>query len=157
MVGFNLSEGSFYGNATINGSTHDLTCYKDTKYASKYYQSLLDPEATIIRRKSGAKVPKRQHVVIYRTEHRYVRPAELTDSMVTCIPRKDAAKITDGFIPILHNVIDTKRTFHAQTDPVYEVFVPTYDKAPITMTKKTRVATTANIAGIKRHNRLRDW
>lgn len=157
MVGLNRSEGSFYGNATISGSTHDLTCYMDKKYAARYYQSLLDPEATIIRRKSGTKVPKRQHVIIYRTELRYVRPSQLTEAMVTCIPRKDALKITDGFIPILQNVIDTKRTFHAQTDPTYEVFVPAYDKAPVTITKKTRVATPANIQGNKRHNRHRDW
>ena len=122
MVGFDLSSTAFYGNATRNGSTHDMTRYRDSKYATRFYQSLLDPEANIIRRKSGVKVPKRKHVVIYRTVRKYIRPAELTKDMVTCIPRKDAEKMTDGVIPIMANVVDARRTYYAQTDPEYEVY-----------------------------------
>ena len=157
MVGFDLSSTAFYGNATRNGSTHDMTKYRDSKYAARFYQSLLDPDATTIRRKSGVKVPKKKHVVIYRTVRKYIRPAELTKDMVTCIPRKDAERMTDGFIPIMVNVVDTRRTFHAQTDPEYELYSPAYEKAPVTMTRRSRAPTPADIEGLRRHNNHRDW
>ena len=157
MVGFDLSSRDSYGNATIRGSIHDKTVYRDSKYAARFYQALLDPEAKSIRRKSGVKVPKRKHVIIYRAVRSYVRPSELTKDMVTCIPRKDAERLTEGFVPIMSNVIDTRRTFHAQTDPEYESYSPPYEKAPVTMVMRTRARTPADIQGMRRHNHHRDW
>ena len=153
MVGF--SSNIYYGNATMNGSSLDATAYKDPKYAQAFYKALLDPEAETIRRKSGAKYPKRQHVLIYDAVSVRVRSKDVTNEMTLSTPVKSITS-PEQWVIAMKPVLNARKTFHAQASfpaPVMEKPA----NIPMTMKQKRKQTCVANIEGKRQHNNHRDW
>ena len=153
MVGF--SGTGDYGNATASGSSLDITTYKDPKYAQGFYKALLDPEAKTIRRKSGTKHPKRQHVLIYDAITVRVQSKNVTNDMTLRTPVKSITS-PEQWVVAMKPVLNARKTFHAQVSfPAPVVERPA--NIPMTMQQKRKQPRLANIEGNRRYNNHRDW
>ena len=144
-----------YGAATRVGSSQDATEYKSTKAAEAFYAALLNPEAKIIRRKSGAKHHKRQHKLVYNAKFSTIRHSELTDEMHLVTNPKTITS-PDQQVHVLIPVLNARATFHAQTDYPAETY-QIDGKPPVTMSQKRKEYQQANVEGTRRWNRHRDW
>ena len=144
-----------YGLATKTGSANDLTPYSGTKAAQSFHAALLDPNATTIRRKSGTKWPKLQHKLIYNARFASIQHKHLTDEMELLTNVKTITS-PDQYVNVLIPVLNAKATFHAQTDYPRETYTIS-GKPPMTMSQKRKEDRTANVMGLRRWNRHRDW
>jgi len=139
--------------ATLNGSAHDATPYRSTSRAKAFIGALLDPAATVIRRKNGNVFHKLRHVLVYRSEPAILPISSVTDDMRVVYK----TKADDGIVyaSVQRPVLNAKLTFHEQTD--FPTSVYTGSAAPVNKWKKTKSVHNANVSGKQCWNKNRDW
>jgi hypothetical protein len=142
-----------HGMATLNGSAHDATPYRSTSRAKAFIGALLDPAATVIRRKNGNVFHKLRHVLVYRSEPAILPISSVTDDMRVVYK----TKADDGIVyaSVQRPVLNAKLTFHEQTD--FPTSVYTGSAAPVNKWKKTKSVHNANVSGKQCWNKNRDW
>ena len=145
-----------YGCATKVGSSEDATSYKSTKAAETFHAALLDPNATTIRRKSGTKWPKRQHVLIYNSEFACVRFSDVTPEMDLITNEKTITSPSQK-VHVWRPRFNARATFHAQTSYPYPVAENLPSPPPVTTSQHRKSFRSADIEGRRRHNKDRDW